>query len=402
MKNVEEQLNMLQKTVMNTEDKNNVRNAVAFYVKENPLTESFVRNPERDRLHYQTSNKIINNKIKTKKRMTSIAIIIALLLGGGTSFAAENALPGESLYAIKVNVNEKVQEFVAVSNEAEAKVQARLAERRLEEAEKLAVSGKLNAETSAELRASFEEHSRKSKEHQEKLKTDAKNEDIIANINADTEISLGTHKKLLEDIEDSKPEMKKFIVKILDGVHLRLREASDNRLDIEAEAFVKMGGDVKTSAEGAMKAAQNKIDEVKKYIDTKKDILSVSMKEEFDAQIKAVELFMAEGKVKLEAQAYADAFALFKKAAREAQSAKLFVLQGGGFKIDFKHNDATSTVDVNRENSEDNSDQEQGDANVELRNKTELELNIEEKESSGNSEQGSVSGSGSTKIEIKL
>jgi len=311
-------------------------------------------------------------------------------------------LPGESLYAIKVNVNEKVQEFVAVSNEAEAKVQARLAERRLEEAEKLAVSGKLNAETSAELRASFEEHSRKSKEHQEKLKTDAKNEDIIANINADTEISLGTHKKLLEDIEDSKPEMKKFIVKILDGVHLRLREASDNRLDIEAEAFVKMGGDVKTSAEGAMKAAQNKIDEVKKYIDTKKDILSVSMKEEFDAQIKAVELFMAEGKVKLEAQAYADAFALFKKAAREAQSAKLFVLQGGGFKIDFKHNDATSTVDVNRENSEDNSDQEQGDANVELRNKTELELNIEEKESSGNSEQGSVSGSGSTKIEIKL
>lgn len=32
-----------------------------------------------------------------------IALLIALLLGGGTSIAAQNALPGDMLYSVKVN-----------------------------------------------------------------------------------------------------------------------------------------------------------------------------------------------------------------------------------------------------------------------------------------------------------
>ncbi len=298
--------------VMHPEEKGVIRGTVVSYMQENPLKTVVVRNSEDSRLQYRTSN--INNGLITKTRMI-IAIIIALMLGGGTSFAAENALPGDVLYPIKIHVNENVQELVAVSDEAEAKVQAKLAARRLEEAEKLAVNGRLNAETSADLKARFEDHSGKSKEHQTKVK-EGNNADAAANISSDTEVSLGTHEKLLEDIEDAKPDMKGFLEGILGGVQLHLKEAGDDRLDIEAKVFANGGSDAKAAAESTLSAAQNKIDEVQKFIESRKDTLSASVQAEADVHVKAANAAMAEGKAKIEAQAYADAFALFKKAAR--------------------------------------------------------------------------------------
>ncbi len=334
MKNIEEQLNNLQKTVMNTKEHDAVRGAVVSYMQENPVV--LVRNSEDSRLlKYQRAKMpIVNNHLITKIRMT-IAIIIALLLGGGTSFAAENALPGDVLYPIKIYVNENVQELAAVSDKAEAKVQAHLAERRLEEAEKLAVGGKLTAETSADIKARFEKHLEKSKERRMKVqeKSDA---EAVADISSDIEVSLGIHQNLLMNIEDAKPEMRGFVGGLLDGIRLHLRDASEDRANIEAKIFAGAGGGTEASAQGTMKAAQNKIDEVKKYIENRKGKLSLEIYAEAGAKIKTAEAAMAEGKAKIEAKAYADAFALFKKAAREAQSAQLFAVTAGNLKIEIK------------------------------------------------------------------
>jgi hypothetical protein len=341
MKNLEEQLNILQKTVMNTEEKGAIRDAVVSYMQENPQKTIAVRNREDKRLRYRTSN--FNNSLISFKNMT-IAIIIALLLGGGTSFAAENALPGDVLYPIKIHVNENVQELAAVSDKAEAKVQAKLATRRLEEAEKLAVSGRLNAETSADLKTRFEEHSQKSKEHRTKVE-EGDDAEVAANISSDTQVSLGIHQRLIEDIEDSKPEMKGFLDGILGGVSLRLKEAGDDRLDTEVKVFAGGGSDAKAAAEGTLIAAQNKIDEVKKFIESRKSALSASVQAQADVHLKAADAAVAEGKAKIEAQAYADAFALFKKAEREAQGAKLFVVTTGNLGVEIEHSDDADGLD---------------------------------------------------------
>ena len=55
------------------------------------------------RLLIQKSN--ITGKILIKDM--TIALIIALVLGGGTSFAAEGSLPGDLLYPVKIGVNEE-------------------------------------------------------------------------------------------------------------------------------------------------------------------------------------------------------------------------------------------------------------------------------------------------------
>jgi len=84
-------------------------------------------------------------------RTSFAALGVFAVLGFGTSYAAEGALPKDLLYPVKVSINEKVRGFVAVSPRAQAAWASRKVERRLEEAEELASQGKLDANVKMEL-----------------------------------------------------------------------------------------------------------------------------------------------------------------------------------------------------------------------------------------------------------
>ena len=84
-------------------------------------------------------------QIFLRKRTMPIILILALMFGGGgVSYAAEGAVPGDVLYPIKVSVNEEARDLVTFSPEAKADWESRLVERRLEEAEKLVEGDALN------------------------------------------------------------------------------------------------------------------------------------------------------------------------------------------------------------------------------------------------------------------
>ncbi len=92
------------------------------------------------------------------RHLMPIALVVAILLTGSVSYAAEGALPGDFLYPVKVNVNEKVATTLATTPQAKASVEASLAEKRLEEATRLVSENKLTSTTSAELAANFSTH----------------------------------------------------------------------------------------------------------------------------------------------------------------------------------------------------------------------------------------------------
>jgi len=95
----------------------------------------------------------------SSKLVSPLAFILLLAIaGGGTAYAAEGAVPGDTLYAIKLKVNEPVREALAVSSEAKANWHAEAAERRMEEAEVLAERGTLTPETKTELEANLDRH----------------------------------------------------------------------------------------------------------------------------------------------------------------------------------------------------------------------------------------------------
>ncbi|MHB8710075.1 MAG: DUF5667 domain-containing protein [Minisyncoccota bacterium] len=92
------------------------------------------------------------------RRPTGIAVAVTLVLtlsSGGLAYAADGALPGDTLYPIKVAVVEPVRVALAASPEAKASLQMTFAERRVDEAATLAIEGKLGTSTEAALAANF-------------------------------------------------------------------------------------------------------------------------------------------------------------------------------------------------------------------------------------------------------
>lgn len=131
--------------------------------------------------------------------MTAALIAIMLMVGGGTSYMAEGAVPGDLLYPVKIEVNENVKSVLAFSNEAEAKLQAELVAERLEEAEKLALRGELNAAVTADIqnrvKAHYLEAERRSGQAQMKGKYE-----VSAYVRASLEGTFRMYEEILADL----------------------------------------------------------------------------------------------------------------------------------------------------------------------------------------------------------
>lgn len=78
-------------------------------------------------------------------RGTTLALILILVSGGTLTFASTSALPGDFLYPIKVNVNEKIQETLTTSTEKKLVFQEKKIEKRLVEIKTLKSTGQLTA-----------------------------------------------------------------------------------------------------------------------------------------------------------------------------------------------------------------------------------------------------------------
>src|SRR3989344_4741210 len=88
----------------------------------------------------------------------AIALIVAAALGGGTSIAAQSALPGDALWGFKVGVNENVRAALAAEGKAQADFDLSAIEERMKEAAALAANGRLNAEAQADIQGNFGAH----------------------------------------------------------------------------------------------------------------------------------------------------------------------------------------------------------------------------------------------------
>ena len=87
--------------------------------------------------------------------IATVCIVAIVAFGGGASFAAESAVPGDILYGVKTTMNENVRGALALGEQANADWHVQLAERRLKEAEQLSARGSLTSDVAADLAARF-------------------------------------------------------------------------------------------------------------------------------------------------------------------------------------------------------------------------------------------------------
>ncbi len=88
----------------------------------------------------------------------AIAIVAALALGGGATVAANQSVPGDMLYGLKIGVNEKIEAALSFSEESRATEHLEAIAERRAEADKLRTEGKLSTETKASLNANIDAH----------------------------------------------------------------------------------------------------------------------------------------------------------------------------------------------------------------------------------------------------
>jgi hypothetical protein len=140
--------------------------------------------------------------VRQRKFVPSLVVVLLLCATGGVSAFADNAMPGDYLYLLKVNVNEQVKGFVAVTPEAKARLAVETTERRLQEAVILSSQGKLTDERKQIIQGQLSKNA-----------TDVKNSvaDLVASNNISVaqevainfEASLKTHELMLETLTKS-------------------------------------------------------------------------------------------------------------------------------------------------------------------------------------------------------
>src|SRR3989344_930732 len=132
---------------MTKEEKDALRSHIFAYMQSYPLPEGVT-----------VTGTLAGNLFWGRLFMRAVPAFLILLLMGGVASAAEGTIPGDVLYGVKVNVTEKMRTAFALDERAKAHVAVTLAERRLQEAAKLATQGKLDEDVRVELEVRFKKH----------------------------------------------------------------------------------------------------------------------------------------------------------------------------------------------------------------------------------------------------
>lgn len=268
------------------------------------------------------------------KHMPILAIILAVVLGGGgTVAAAQNDLPGDALYGVKL-ASERVAENFTGGGEARINFEVRLAERRA--AEIATLKAKARAEAEAQAQAAPTEpapavaiegeraaHVERAVEHLERRvermqerveKLKAKDTEGTLRAAAVIEAKLEVWEDLLDAVEEAttKAELKAAVR----DAHEQLEETREHAEEVAEEAHKRHASEVgiEASARGRVNAAENKLAELTRMRERILERAHESgrfLQAEFDARDKfyqeAVRLVL-EAKAALEASKWEEAW----------------------------------------------------------------------------------------------
>lgn len=272
-----------------------------------------------------------------KKPMPIIAtILIALMLGGGVSAAAEKSLPGDLLYPVKIYANEEVRSAASLTKTAKASWDVELAERRLDEAAKLAVLNKLDTKTRADLDARFNENAKSANLRLTELSAEGKIA-TAADIASHFEGVLRARAKIFGDVQIEHPENSDELDLLDTTLGVALKDAIKLRISTEDKITSATSSPAtKTAAEGKIKAATNVIASVRAELERDKAGVSATASTSATARLAVADELVIEAKAHITAGAYGTAFAEASAALRTAEIARALLHARADLKIEIR------------------------------------------------------------------
>ncbi|MDP3953781.1 MAG: DUF5667 domain-containing protein [bacterium] len=341
------------KIALQSQEKADIKHILTAYI------DQTVRGTESIRLQNQRSRKI--SLIRT------MPILLALMLTftGGTALAANGSLPGDFLYPVKVNFNEKVRGALAFSGEAEANFQSEMAARRLEEFQELAASteGEFEAQLRESIMARFEAHSKNALDQIESLNAQGKF-DAAAAASARLEASLEAHEDLIQRLSEQGEDIRARLLGMLDRVHARTEVAAEARANAVARVGENLDARLEAIVEAKAKQAEQALSASERLLDKYESRLSGEAKAEAKAKTEAALEAQANGMTALEAGNYAEAYRHFQASISFSEQAQIVMRVWSSFKIGFfldEEGDDSEEDSTENDSDEDSSDEDENE-----------------------------------------
>jgi hypothetical protein len=164
----------------------------------------------------------------------AVVTIIIVLIGSGTVFAAQNSLPNDMLYPIKM-LSESMQSFAATDTKTKAQIEASHAISRLNEVEQIVnLNKQINKETEKEIGNNFGVQLQSVTANINKLKSSGQTQDASI-IWSDFKKSVAKHEKTITDLSNSTTttiETQKELSSVISDIHSQLEKTSVENGDL--------------------------------------------------------------------------------------------------------------------------------------------------------------------------
>lgn len=181
----------------------------------------------------------------------AIALIVAAAIGGGTSLAAQNSLPGDALWGFKVGVNENVRAALAAEGKSQADFDISAIEARMEEASKLAANGRLDAQAQAKIEANFDAHAKNVAAQVAKLQ-ERGDYSAAADVAARFQATVASRASALAEAKvNAGAEGSANAQAALSGIIGRVQTTLDTASTLSADASAQAAANVDTGASGS-------------------------------------------------------------------------------------------------------------------------------------------------------
>lgn len=201
MKRFSQQLHKKSESLsLNTEEKKALRERLVSYMEYHPLPANMkVAKPILDQASTDPVVGVISLNNLKFWQWSGMTMAVLLLV---VPYVAEKSVPGDMLYAVKVNFNEEVRSNLALNSYDKVVWETERLNRRIAEARLLASEGKMTEELENSVAEAVRVHGENAKKEIEEMKQTDEDEAILASIQLDTTISVQSS-ALRSDIQAS-------------------------------------------------------------------------------------------------------------------------------------------------------------------------------------------------------
>lgn len=187
MKRFSEQFNTKAQSIKLTAiEKRELRERVVSYMEYHPLTKTTTTKVS---ANSAVPSFLFHSKMWQKFQWAGSLVLVCVV---SISYLAEQAVPGDTLYAIKVSVNEEVRSTMTHGSYEKVVWETERLNRRISEARLLASEGRLTEEVEAQVASAVKEHTDNARKEIENLQLTDKDEATLAAIELTTALAVQT------------------------------------------------------------------------------------------------------------------------------------------------------------------------------------------------------------------